>query len=779
MDPKNRENPAMLLQNDPSRVVRSRGPLAAAISVVLGAAASPSIHAQEAASQTDSSPVLAAAAEGQSSERASRSNRRRGQTLEEVLVEGQKYRNEVSSPKYTAELVDMPQTVVVIPKTVFREQAAITLSDVLRNTPGITMLAGEGGGASNTAGDSFFMRGFDATNSIFIDGVRDQAAYSRDVFNLDQVEVSKGPSGSYTGRGNAAGSVNLVTKTPTDQALRLMGVTYGTNDHVRGTVDLNQPLSESFLGGTAVRLNAMWQDGGVAGRDEVEHDAWGIAPSLAIGLGADTRLALAAQILRQEGTPDYGLPSAALPGLAPTTPPTGHVDQSNFYGSADLDFDDIDSDSYMARFEHDFAPGVTLRNLSRYSDNHRMAVITTIQNSTAYDPVTGLVTRSRQINERINRNFTNQTNLNFEFRTGGLQHSMSTGVEYANETQISPGRTGAGTAPPTSIYDPNPHDPVTGYAPARTGAVTRGETETFAAYGFDTIELSRQWQLSAGVRVERYDTDFLSVAIPGSGTPDVKLDVSDTLTSWNAGLVFKPLDNGSVYLSAATTQTPPGGLNFTLSPTTSNANNPALEPQKSTNYELGTKWDVLEGRLSTTAAIFHTINTNVVTSETIGGTVVAVSFDSEQQVEGIELTASGLITPNWQVFAGYSYLDSEFSKSVTPNQQDATLQWTPKNSGNLWTTYQLPLGFSIGGGARYMDTVARSSLTVPNGAAPSAPDYWVYSATAAWQANDRVTLRLNVNNVTDEVYAISLNNNGGRYNPGPERSYLLSADFAF
>jgi catecholate siderophore receptor len=758
-----------------SRPTQSRSPLAAAISLVLGASSPALLHAQEATE--DSASTVLAAADAQSSG-ASRLNRRRG-TLEEVTVEGQKYRSEVSSPKYTAELVDVPQTLVVIPKSVFREQAAVTLSDVLRNTPGITMLAGEGGGASNTSGDSFFMRGFDATNSIFIDGVRDQGAYSRDVFNLDQVEVSKGPSGSYTGRGNASGSVNLVTKMPTQQPLRAVGLTYGSNDSVRSTLDFNQPLPEDFLGGSAVRVNAMWQDGGVAGRDEVQRDAWGLAPSFALGLGTYTRLSVAAQILRQENTPDYGLPSAALPGLAPTTPPVGHVDQSNFYGIAGVDFDDIDSDSYIARVEHDFAPGVTLRNLTRYSDNHRLAVVTVIQNPASFDPLTGLVTRARQINERINRNFTNQTNLNFELRTGALSHSLSTGVEYAKEKQISPGRTGAGTAPATDIYHPNPHDPVTGFAPARTGAFTEGETTTVAGYGFDTIELSRQWQLTAGVRVERYDTDFLSVAIPGSGIADIELDTSDTLTSWNTGLVFKPVDNGSIYVSAATTQTPPGGLNFTLSPTTTNGNNPTLEPQKSTNYEIGTKWDVLDGRLSTTAAVFHTVNTNVVTSETIGGTVIAASFDSEQQVDGVELTLSGLITPQWQVFAGYAYLDSEFTRSAVTNQTDATLQWTPRNSGNVWTTYLLPYGFQIGGGVRYMDTVARSSLTIPNGAAPSLPDYWIYSATAAWQANEKVTFRLNVNNVTDEVYALSLNNNGGRYNPGAERSFLLSADFAF
>jgi catecholate siderophore receptor len=751
----------------------ARTPLAAAISLALGAATASPVLAQS----SEGTMVAAAATPG---ERSARPARRRGDLIDEVTVEGEKYRNEVSSPKYTAELVDTPQTVVVIPNTVFREQAAITLTDVLRNTPGITLLAGEGGGASNTSGDSFFMRGFDATNSIFIDGVRDQGAYGRDVFNLEQVEVSKGPSGSYTGRGNAAGSVNLVTKTPYgDRSLRAASVTYGTNDHVRATFDINQPLSEQFLGGTALRVNAMWQEGGVAGRDEVEQDSWGIAPSLAFGLGTDTRVAVAAQIIRQENIPDYGMPSVALPGLAPVIPPVGKVDQSNFYGITDVDFDDVDSEAYTARIEHDFTPGVTLRNVARYSDNHRLAVITAIQNAAAFDPNTGLVTRSRQISERTNRNFTNQTNLNFEFQTGALAHSMSTGVEYTNEVQLNPARTGAGTAPPTNLYNPNPHDPVTGFAPARTGAFTRGETTTVGAYGFDTIELSERWQLNAGVRVERYETDFLSVAAPGSGVATIQLDTSDTLTSWNTGVVFKPLESGSIYLSAATTSTPPGGLNFTLSPTTSNANNPQLEPQESTNYELGTKWELLDGRLGATAAIFHTENTNVVTTESIGGTVVAVSFDSEQQVRGVELGVSGVITPNWQLFAGYSYLDSEFAKSVTPGQQNATLQWTPKNSGNLWTTYQLPFGFSIGGGARYMDTVARSSSNLITGAAPTAPSFWVFSGTAAWQANDRFTLRLNVNNLGDEVYAASLNNNGGRYNPGAERSYLLSADLAF
>ena len=599
------------------------------------------------------------------------------------------------------------------------------------------------------------------------------------VFNLEQVEISKGPSGSYTGRGNAAGSVNLVTKTPFDEAAQAGTLTYGSNEHKRVTADINQPLSLGALDGSAVRLNALWQDGGVAGRDEVQHDIWGVAPSFGIAFDEDTRLTLAAQILRQENTPDYGLPSVALPGLVEASPPVGKVDQNNFYGISAVDFDDVDSDSYTAIVDHDFGGGVVLRNLSRYSDNHRLAVVTAIQNPAAFNPATGLVTRSRQINERINRNFTNQTNLNFGFSAGSVTHTMSSGVEYANEQQINPARTGAGTAPAADLYNPNPRDPVTGFAPALTGAFTDGETTTIAAYAFDTLEFSPRWQVTAGVRLERYETDFLNEPVPGT-TGRFELDTSDTLTSWNVGLVFKPRENASIYIATATTLTPPGGLNFTLSQTATNANNPALEPQKSINYELGTKWNLMDDRLAATAAVFRVENKNVVTSEAIGGTVVAVSFDSEQRVDGIELGLSGQLTEKWQIFAGYSYLDSEFTESVAPGQESASLQWTPKNSGNLWTTYQLPLGFSIGAGAQYMDTVPRSSSTVTAGVvAPELPSYWVYNATVGWQATQRVSFRVNVNNVSDEVYASSLNNNGGRYNPGAERSYLFSANFSF
>ena len=241
-----------------------------------------------------------------------------------------------SSDKYSVPLTETPQTIQVIPRTLLDEQGATTLSDALRNVPGITMQAGEGGGASNTSGDMFNMRGFSANNSLFVDNVRDDGMLARDVFNLEQIEVFSGPTGSDVGRTNAAGYINLATKVPQRAAARSGSLTYGSASQVRVTADLNQPLPMgqrgTFFGNAAIRVNALWQDGGVAGRNEARRESKSIAPSIAFGLSTPTRATLSAQIMRQDNLADYGLPAAASP-VGPLTPISAMaatpVDQSN------------------------------------------------------------------------------------------------------------------------------------------------------------------------------------------------------------------------------------------------------------------------------------------------------------------------------------------------------------------------------------------------------------------------------------------------------------------
>ncbi len=520
----------------------------------------------------------------------------------------------VQSPKYSVPLRDIAQSVALVPRDVIEQQGAVTLSDVMRNVPGITMQAGEGGGASSTAGDMFNMRGFNASNSLFVDGVRDDGLIARDVYNLEQVEVFMGPTGSDVGRGTASGYVNMQSKAPHMGRNGSAMLTLGSGEEKRLTADVNLAVPQAqgaWVRNAALRLNLLWQDSGVPGRDEVERESRAFAPSLALGIGTPTRVTVGAQIMRQDNLPDYGVPGAAWEEpLTPTSVLTpSPVNQANYFGSPGYDYDRADQDTYTARVEHDLTGRMTLRNQTRYNRTHREAVISAIQNVAAYNATTNLVTIARQGNERENTVVSNQTSIGGRFSTGTLRHATNAGVEIAREEQFAPTLTGLGTRAPVDIFSPNPGDVVADYAPARAVASTSGDSTTVAAYAFDSIELNQRWQVSGGVRWEHYETKFASIAATGVSTT---IKARDSLVSGKAGLLFRATDAGNLYVSYGTSLTPPGGANFTLSAQANNVNNPSVEPQKSTNYEVGSKWDVAGGRLSLNGALFHTRNENVI-----------------------------------------------------------------------------------------------------------------------------------------------------------------------
>src|SRR5262245_5214274 len=263
----------------------------------------------------------------------------------DVEVVGRAPESVVSSPKYVVPLKDVPQTIAVVPRAVMDQQGSTTLTETLRNVPGITLQAGEGGGASRTTGDMFNMRGFSTNNSLFVGGVRNDGLIARDVFNIEQVEVFLGPTGSDVGRGTAGGYVNMATKTPNLSASYSLQYGYGTPDQNRLMFDVNQPFAlgaaGTWLGTSSLRLNGVWQHSGVPGRDLVELGTKGIAPSLAIGLGTPTRVFVSEETLRENNLPDYGLPGAAWQAnaLTPTTVRVSQpVDQTNYYGNV-TDFD--------------------------------------------------------------------------------------------------------------------------------------------------------------------------------------------------------------------------------------------------------------------------------------------------------------------------------------------------------------------------------------------------------------------------------------------------------
>jgi catecholate siderophore receptor len=683
----------------------------------------------------------------------------------------------VRSTKYSAPISEIPQTIQVIPRALLDEQGAATLTDALRNVPGITMQAGEGGGASNTSGDMFNMRGFSANNSLFVDGVRDDGLLARDVYNVEQIEVFSGPTGSDVGRTNAAGYINLTTKSPHLEPARTANVGYGAGDQVRATFDVNQPLAlddrGTFFGNAAVRVNVLWQDGGIAGRDYTGRESKAIAPSIAFGLNTSTRLSASGQILRQDNLADYGLPAAASP-IGPLTSTSvvaaSPVEQDTYYGSPDYDYDRVSQDNVALRLEHDFSPRLTLRNQTRYNETHRTAVVTSIQNAAAYDPATNLVTLSRQANERRNQILSNQTALNGNLSTGGVRHDVSFGLDVASERQFAPTLGGVGTRGPVDLHRPDVFSPVIGMNIAPTGALAEGRTDTIAVYVFDAFDLGRRVRLNGGVRVERYRTRSHAVTANGLVT-DVEGD--GTLVTGKAGLVYRLSEKGNLYAAYGSSQLPPGSANFQLNAAPGNQNNPNVDPQESTNYEAGTKWDLANGRFHVTGAFFWTENRNVIFVVDPLAVPPIFNQDDAQRVRGVEIGAIGRITPWWEFNLNVLYLDSE-ARSQNPALDGRRLILAPEFSAQMWTAFRLPRGIRLGGGIRHLDATFVNAANTT-----MIPAYSVADALAEIPIAQRLTVRLNVYNVTDRVYIRNINNNAGRYNPGTPRSFLLSTAVRF
>jgi catecholate siderophore receptor len=671
-----------------------------------------------------------------------------------------------SSQKYTAPLVDTPRSVTVVPQQVLKDTAATSLQDALRTVPGITFGAGEGG---NPQGDRPFIRGFDAQGDTYLDGVRDTGGQSREIFDIESIEVSKGPNSSFGGRGSAGGSLNLVSKTPQARDFTNGGFTYGSDQTRRYVLDVNRQFLDDSA---AFRLNLMTHEQNVAGRDAVNYDRWGVAPSLTFGLGTPTRVNLSYYHMESNDLPDSGIPYGYSSSTATThghDKPTDGGDSNNFYGLKDRDFRKTRADISTISIEHDLNDDMTLKNTLRHGSTGQDYVLTQPDDSQRNVNRFGTVWRRANTRVSTTTTTTNQTDLFGNFQALGFKHSYSTGLEFTGEeTRVSGYTVSPNTNPTctvaagslggqcTSLSNPNPDDAWTGSI-ARNYNGTNTKATSRAAYVFDTIELDPKWLLNVGLRYDTFDTEANTNAVPSS-TVKARSKVKDDsqFFNWQAGLVWKPLDNGSIYTSYATSASPAGGLvgegvDNNAIPTGINTSD--LKPEETVNYELGTKWDLFHNRLSLAAAVFRTEkkNTRILvdsnTYETAG----------ESRVDGLELSASGKITDQWQVFAGYSYLQAELVDPGKNGNRQGVVQAgsnkgnqmpnTPKNAFSLWTTYDVTPKLTVGGGAFYVDQVygdAANTVYVPS--------YTRYDAMASYKLTKNVDLQLNVQNLTDKTY---------------------------
>lgn len=712
-----------------------------------------------------------------------------------------------ASPKFTQPLQDTPQTIQVIDQALFHQQGATTLTEALRNSAGVgTFYAGENG--NTTTGDAVYMRGFDTSGSIFADGIRDLGSISRDLFNTESIEVQKGPAGTDNGRSPPSGAINTVTKQAFLEDALSVSASGGFDGQKRLAADWNQLVSG--IPGGAVRVNAMWQDSGVPGRDHVENQRWGFAPSLGLGLDGISRLYLNLLYVKQDNVPDGFVPTIGLPRWSPQTglgQLAGHpVDPANFYGTRD-DHDDATARMATLRLEHDFSAALRLTNTARWGLTKQDYLLTsfTVTGGTNANPMAGNVkwtdpadlstytlNRSNNFKDQTNKILTDQLNLRADFATGAIAHNLSVGLEVAREGQVTHTIIASGARPPAHLYNPDWNDAGT-FSWARNGAGTEGTTTTTSLYAFDTLKFGEHFLVTAGVRADRYRTEYDSTAACNNGTgnsavscgaqpvgtivPTNDLQSKDTLFNWKIGTVYKPIPTLSLYANYALSQQPPGGANFQLSTAANNANNPNLDPQQARTVEIGSKWSALQETLVLNLALFQTRVTNEIVPDPV--TPNAYVQNGEKKVRGVEFSAVGNLTQAWSVSAGYSHQDAKVVEGPNVAQDGSSnLTYTPGDSITTWTSYHLPMGLVVGGGWRFVEGLHRGTDGAA-GTPVSTGGYGVVDAMVSYEASAKFSVRLNAYNVADKEYVAAINKSGYRYTPGAPRSFLLSADYRF
>ncbi|MGR2680841.1 TonB-dependent receptor [Chromobacterium haemolyticum] len=661
--------------------------------------------------------------------------------LETVRVEGEtpvrgSLKTESSAiGKLNQKLKDIPQSVTVVSKQLLEDQAVSNLKDALRNVPGITFAAGEGG----RTGDQVVIRGFSAFTDTYLDGMRDIGQYNRDTFNLEKVEVLKGASSMLFGRGSTGGVVNQASKTPFAGSLVAGEIGVGSNRFTRSTFDINQAFSDT----AAMRVNLMATDDG-SDRGPAKNRRFGIAPSLAFGLGEPTTLVLSYFHQKEDNVPDYGIPFNA------NTRQPIDVPRDRFYG-LNSDFEKTQTDILTAKLTHRFSDDLVLSNQLRFNRFWRDVSPTAprIPGISPSNPVldSSRINRSKPMRDGTDWSWNNQTDLISKFETGRVRHTLLTGVELSKEKSDTSRYALLNTPPSTTVGAPDPGVPVD--LSRYRSSNTQFDASNIGLYAMDTLELTPQWKAVVGARFDRFSGDYKIRAGNRDGSvnqdPSRSYDVSrtDNVWSWRSGLIWQPSTAQSYYLSYGTSFNPSGEA-YALDKATAK-----VDPEKNRNIELGAKWDLFDGDASLRAALFRIEKTNERNTDANDPNTVLLS--GKRHTDGVEVEGAGRLTERWDVFAGLTLMKSRIDKAAPPALGAAGTEgnmprYTPKITANLWTTYKFTEEV-IGGfglthvGKRYAHEANTNYL----------PAYTVANAMLAYETR-KYKVQLNVNNLANKTY---------------------------
>lgn len=678
------------------------GPLRMAVATALTLAALPSIAGEA---------QFAAASDRQ----------RTLQVADEVVVEATRYATAetMTATKTQTALRDVPQSVSVVTSELIHDQSMRSMADVVRYVPGVSMGQGEGHRDAPT------LRGNSTTADFFVDGVRDDVQYYRDLYNAERIEVLKGPNAMIFGRGGGGGVINRVTKYADGRHRGEFEVQAGSHQSKRVSADVGAGVSDSL----SLRLNGMYEDSG-SYRDFVELDRYGVNPTALLQLSADTRARFSYEHFRDERTVDRGVPS--LNGRPVD------VDASTFFGNPQLSFAKATVNLAAVTLDHDFNAALRLRNHTQYADYDKF--YENVYPARMADATNALLDAYNSDTQR--ENLFNQTDLTWRAVTGAIDHTLLAGVEIGRQ-RTSNLRDDSSFAALVPISNPVTFEPVVFDEPTQNNDV---DVTLSAVYLQDQIQLSENFQVVAGVRFDQFKVQF------DNHRTGARFERDDELVSPRLGVVFKPAQPLSVYASYSVSYLPSSGDQFSSLDATSQA----LEPEQFRNLEVGMKWDLLPD-LALSAAVYQLDRSNTRAPGPTPGTVV---LTGEQRSEGIELGLSGAVTDAWEIIAGYALQDAHITRTTSAAPEGRDVALVPEHQLSLWNTYRLTPMWRIGLGVTYQSDVYASITN-----AVKLPSFTRVDAAVFFTLNDRIEAQLNVENLLDESY-YSTAHNDNNITPG-------------
>ena len=678
----------------------------------------------------------------------------------------------------TRPIAETPATITVLTRAQIEDSGYTDLVRILDAQPGVTVGTGENG---NAFGDRYIIRGQEARSDVFVDGLRDPGMTTRESFAIEQLEIAKGPNSSFAGRGTSGGAINAITKqATTDMNFGKADVGVGTDRYVRATADLNYAVSDAF----ALRANVLYHYQNVPDRAPADRQRYGGALSALIKPSPDLQINLDYYALRAHDNPDVGGYLDA--NRNPILPPVFAQEQ---------DFQDSDVDTFTARIKYSFSPDVRITNLTRYGTSNNGYVLTGARGAItdpsdpngAYPTITFSTHQGWQEVEY----FANQTNLYANANLFGMKHELILGVEYTDHKVLNGvyGFTNTGTpncltpgrelgTVVTNFCGIRPNgQTVNGLNNLLGRSIVRGaydqdwQMETVSAYLMDTFDLSSSLTAFAGLRLDHFNF-HLGMQSGGVVTP---YSYGDTFLNGHFGLTYKVGGGGLFYASAASSadvncgESDVGTSSAYGGCVVQNRAIAGARPERSWNFEIGTKWNLLNERLLLTAALFQTNKRDVI--EGIPGYTATGSFNSgSNRVRGLELGVAGNVTDAWSVQGGLTWMESEVTKAANPLNVGKTLSNFAKFQASFQTRYQLTEKFAIGGAIKHKsrryggqpDTAAAFDPN-PGGSffyTRPVPAYTVGDIFAEYHVNDNVELRLNVNNITDTNYYLAVYQGG-------------------